>query len=170
MKPQNYKERNIALLKFVLLFTVTCTLVVVAVFFGTRLPVKENEYLRDRLRTVEFQLQAERRFAGRMENIKQLLDSMDLPNVNSDYMQQLISAELAGVQSIIPVSDSSYRQKMYSNVLQTYLELKTAKHSLIKMKGVEKSIEEYSQLVDQYSEELRQTQRDLDICRQLPRR
>lgn len=170
MKPQNTKERNIAFLKFVLLFTLTCAVVVLAVFFGTRLPVKENEYLRDRLRSMEQQLEAERQFAGKMEGVKYLLDSMDMPNVNPDYMQQLISSELATVQSAIPMSDSTYRQKMYSNVLQTYLELKTAKHSLIKMKDVEKSISEYSKLVDQYSEELKQTQRDLDICRQLSRK
>lgn len=104
-----------------------------------------------------------------MEDVKNLLDSMDLPNVNVDYMQQIISTELADIQSEVPASDSSYRKDMYSNILQTYLELKTAKQSLIKMKDVEMSIEEYSQLVERYNEELRQAQRDLDICRQLSR-
>lgn len=170
MKPQNYKERNIAFLKFVLLFSITCTIVVLAVFFGTQLPSRENEYLRVKLRTVEDELEAERKFASKMEDIKHLLDSMDLPNVNPDYMQQLISAELASVQTSIPASDSSYRKKMYSNVLQTYLELKTARHSLIKMKDVEKSIEEYNKLVEELSQELDQSHRDLDICRQLSRR
>lgn len=169
MKPQNHKERNIAFLKFILLFTITCSIIVMAVFFGTRLPVEENAYLRDKMKNMQDMLHAERRFAVKMEDVKSLLDSMDLPNVNPDFMQQLISAELADIQSEVPVNDSSYRKDMYSNILQTYLELKTAKHSLIKMQDVEMSMEEYSKLVDQYSEELKQAQRDLDICRQLSR-
>lgn len=170
MKPQNYKERNLAFLKFVLLFTATCGLIVLAVFFGTRLPLQENIYLREKIESLENQLQAQRHFAGKMEGIRSLLDSMDLPNVNADYMQQLISSELADVQSSIPQNDSTYRQEMYSNILQTYLELKTAKHSLIKMQDVKLSVEEYSELVEQYSTELKEAQRDLDICRQLNRK
>lgn len=170
MKPQNTKERNIAFLKFILLFVATSGLIVMAVFFGTQLPVKENAYLRDKMRKLEAQVQTERQFAQKMEGIKSLLDSMDVPNVNADYMQQLISSELASVQSTIPSSDSSYRHSMYSNIMQTYLELKTAKHSLIRMQDVKLSMEEYSKLVEQYSEELKQTQRDLDICRQLTRK
>lgn len=170
MKPQNYKERNVAFLKFILLFAITCSIIVMAVFFGTRLPVEENAYLRDKMRNMQDMLHAERNFAVKMEDVKSLLDSMDLPNVNPDFMQQLISAELADIQSDVPVNDSSYRKDMYSNILQTYLELKTAKHSLIKMQDVEMSMEEYSKLVDQYSEELKQAQRDLDICRQLSRK
>jgi hypothetical protein len=141
-----------------------------AVFFGTRLPIEENAYLREKMRTMESKVQVERHFAQKMENVKSLMDSMDLPNVNADYMQQLISSELADLQSEVTTNDSTYRKEMYSNILQTYLELKTAKHSLIKMQNVEMSMEEYSKLVDQYNEELKQTQRDLDICRQLSRK
>lgn len=141
-----------------------------AVFFGTQLPIEENAYLREKMRTMESKVQVERHFAQKMENVKSLLDSMDLPNVNADYMQQLISSELADLQSEVTTNDSTYRKEMYSNILQTYLELKTAKHSLIKMQNVEMSMEEYSKLVDQYNEELKQTQRDLDICRQLSRK
>lgn len=169
MKPQNHKERNIAFLKFILLFTITCSLIVMAVFFGTRLPTEENAYLREKMQILERNAHAERQFARRMEDVKNLLDSMDLPNVNVDFMQHIISTELADIQSGVPASDSSYRKDMYSNILQTYLELKTAKQSLIKMKDVEMSIDEYSKLVDQYNEELKQAQRDLDICRQLSR-
>lgn len=141
-----------------------------AVFFGTRLPIEENAYLRKKMQTIEGNVQGERQFAQKMENVKSLLDSMDLPNVNADYMQQLISSELAELQSDVITNDSTYRKVMFSNILQTYLELKTAKHSLIKMQEVEMSMEEYSKLVDQYNEELKQTQRDLDICRQLSRK
>lgn len=170
MKPQNYKERNVAFLKFMLLFFITSSLIIMAVFFGTRLPIEENAYLREKMRTIESNVQVEKHFAQEMENVKSLLDSMGLPNVNADYMQQLISSELASLQSDVTTNDSTYRKEMYSNILQTYLELKTAKHSIIKMQDVEMTIEEYSKLVDQYNEELKQTQRDLDICRQLSRK
>ena len=44
MKPQNAKERNIAFIKYILLFIVTTGLIILAVFFGYRLPIKENAY------------------------------------------------------------------------------------------------------------------------------
>src|SRR5690606_23061785 len=102
MKPQNYKERNIAFLKFILLFTITCSLIVMAVFFGMRLPTEENAYLREKMQILESNAHAERQFASKMEDVKVLLDSMDLPNVNVDYMQHIISTELAEIQSKVP--------------------------------------------------------------------
>ena len=170
MKPQNAKERNIAFIKYILLFIVTTGLIVLAVFFGTRLPFKENAYLRDKIKTMESQIGEERRFIGKMMNIKALIDSMNNPNVNVDYLQSLISSELDEVQNIIPPADTTFRKKMYSSLIQTFLELKNSKHSLIKLKDIKMTMDECSKLVDKYKSDMEQTQRDLDICRQLSRK
>jgi hypothetical protein len=170
MKPQNAKERNIAFIKYILLFIVTTGLIVLAVFFGTRLPFKENAYLRDKIKTMESQIGEERRFIGKMMNVKALIDSMNNPNVNVDYLQSLISSELAEVQNIIPPADTTFRKKMYSSLIQTFLELKNSKHSLIKLKDIKMTMDECSKLVDKYKSDMEQTQRDLDICRQLSRK
>jgi hypothetical protein len=170
MKPQNAKERNIAFIKYILLFIVTAGLIVLAVFFGMRLPIKENAYLREKIRTMEQQIGEERRFIGKIQNIKVVIDSMELPNVNADYLQQLVSSELADVQNMVPTNDTTFRKKMYSSIIQTYLELKNAKNSLIKMKDIKLTMDECSKLVDKYKSDVEQTQRDLDVCRQLSRK
>jgi len=170
MKPQNAKERNIAFIKYILLFIVTTGLIILAVFFGYRLPIKENAYLRDKIKTMELQIGEERRVAFKLESIKTLIDSMDMPNVNADYLQQLASSELADVQNGISTTDTTFRKKMYSSLVQTFLELKNSKHALIKMKDVKMTMDECSKLVDKYKSDMEQTQRDLDICRQLSRK
>jgi hypothetical protein len=170
MKPQNTKERNTAFIKFILLFIVTTGLIVLAVFFGYRTPLKENVYLREKIKKMETQIGEERQFVFRMNKIKGLIDSMDMPNVNADYLQQLIDSYLADIQNSVPQDDTTFRKKMYSNTIQSYLELKTAKHSLFKMKDVKMTMDECSQLLDKYKSDLEQSQRDLDICRQLSRK
>jgi hypothetical protein len=167
MRPQNAKERNIAFIKYILLFIVTTGLIVVAVFFGIRLPFKENAYLRDKIKTMESQINDERRFMSKMQNIKALIDSMQNQNVNIEYVQSLVGSGLVEAQNIIPPGDTTFRKKMYSSLIQTFLDYKSAKHSLIKMKDIKATMDECSKLVDKYKSDMEQTQRDLDICRQL---
>ncbi|MCG8384359.1 MAG: hypothetical protein MJA30_02360, partial [Cytophagales bacterium] len=85
-------------------------------------------------------------------------------------MERLVSSELADMQSSLPVEDSTYRRRMYSNIIQTFLELKNAKSSLIQLNDVRGELDEYDELIDQYKRDLNQAQRDLDICRQMSRR
>jgi len=170
MKPQNTKQRNIAFIKFIFLFIITTGLIVIAVFFGYRTPHKENAYLLEKIKTMENQIAEERRFVSQIENIKSLIDSLDMPNVNADYLQQLIGSYLADIQNSVSQSDTTFRKKMYSNIIQSYLELKTTKHSLIKMKDVKMTMDECSKLLDKFKADLEQSQRDLDICRQLSRK
>ena len=170
MKPQNSKDRNIAFLKYMLLFTITVSLIVLAIFFGYRLPIKENTYLRGKIKAFETQISQERKVIGKVKNVKLLIDSMDNPTANSDYLQQIISAELADIQNSILTEDTTFRKTMYSEIIQTHLELKTTKQALFKMKDVKMTMEECSKLIEKYKSEMEQTQRDLDICRQLSRK
>ena len=167
MKQINNKERNLAFFKHLLLFTLTTGLIVLAVFFGYRLPLKENAYLRDKIKTIESQIDGERSFIKKLDKAKVLIDSMDMPHVNVDYLQQLVSTQLAEIQNSIPQDDSTFRKKMYSNLIQTFLELKNSKNALLKTQDVKVTMDECSKLVEKYQLDLAQAQRDLDICRQL---
>jgi hypothetical protein len=137
-----------------------------AVFFDHKVPTVENRYLRSQMKNTEKLLQVEEDFAHQMDRVKSLIDTMDQPRVNTEYIEQLISARLAEMQVTLP-SDSTFRHDMYSNIIQTYLELKNAKSSLIKLADVQKELEEYSELVDRYREDLEQAHRDLDLYRQM---
>ena len=170
MKPLNSKQRINTFFIFLLLFTFTTSIIVLAIFFGFRVPSIENAMHRERNRQIINKEGQGRNFADHMEEVKALLDSMDMPGVNSDYMERLVSSELADMQSSLPVEDSTYRRKMYSNIIQTFLELKNAKSSLIQLNDVRVELDEYDELIDQYKRDLNQAQRDLDICRQMSRR
>ncbi len=170
MKPLNSKQRINTFLLFTSLFVVTTGMIVVAVFFGFRVPARENAMFRERNEQILYKEGMARGFAEQMEEIKSLLDSMDMPGINSDYMERLVSSELADLQSSLPVEDSTYRRKMYSNIIQTYLELKNAKSSLIQLSDVQGELDEYDDLIDRYKKDLDQAKRDLDICRQMNRR
>ncbi|MBN2484900.1 MAG: hypothetical protein JXB34_02895 [Bacteroidales bacterium] len=166
MKPLNNSERNKAIFRFVILLTITIVIIIMAIFFDHRVPTVENRYLRSQIKNTERLIEQEEIFAKKMGKIKSLIDSMGQKGVNSDYIGQLISANLAEMQTSLP-SDSTFRHAMYINIIQTYLELKNAKASLIGLGDVQKELEEYSLLVDKYRADLEQVHRDLDLCRQL---
>ncbi len=166
MKPINKSERNKAILKFVLLLSITVAIIVVAVFFDYKVPSVENRYLHTQMDKTEKLLDIESDFAAQMDRIKSLIDTLDQPGVNAEYVEQLISARLAEMQTTLP-SDSTFRHGMYTNIIQTYLELKNAKSSLIELNDVQKELEEYSELVDKYRQDLEQAHRDLDLYRNL---
>lgn len=170
MRPLNSKQRRTTFARFLVLLVVTVALVVVAVFFGFRVPTTENAMYRERHQQMLNQDQEEQNFARKMEEVKSLLDSMDMAGVNADYMERLVSSELADAQSALPTEDSTYRRRMYTNIIQTYLELKDAKASLLRLSDMEGELTEYDELINQYKEDLQQAQRDLDICRQTSKR
>jgi hypothetical protein len=73
----NSKERNEGLLKFLLFFLITIILVVLAIFFDFRLPLKENRTLRDKV-GLQFQQESDQqKFVSRMNEAIGLLDSID---------------------------------------------------------------------------------------------
>jgi len=166
VKPINSKDRNKAIFQFTILLLITICIVIMAVFFDHKVPLKENAYLRSKMKNTEYLVSMENDFALKMERIKSLIDSMDAPGVNSDYISQLISTRLAEMQTTMP-PDSTFRRMMYNNIIQSYLELKNAKAALIQLNDVQTELDEYSQLIEQYKTDLAQSQRDLDLCRRL---
>jgi len=169
VRATNTEERNKVFLKFMFLFILTVTLIVLAFFYGVKLPVAENRMLRQKIQVVEAREEKDKLMLNEMQRIKGLLDTLDLPGVNTEYVQHIITGKLAEMERTLPQNDSTYRKKMYSNMIQTYLELKNAKQSLIKLKDMKTTLDEYTEMIEKYKMELEQAQRDLDICRQLGR-
>ncbi|HLA57996.1 MAG TPA: type VI secretion system TssO, partial [Puia sp.] len=77
LKALNAKERNQAFLKFLLFFLLTLVLVVTAIYFDFKLPLKENNYLQkeiDQQRQIEHN---QENFVNTMNEAVRLLDSLD---------------------------------------------------------------------------------------------
>ena len=103
MKSKNSKERRNSILKFALLFVITTTLIVLAFFFDfSRVPLKENAVLRERSVSIEREVKFQEKFSSEMINIRSLLDSLDTPGQNTQYINALINSNIVDLEKSIP--------------------------------------------------------------------
>lgn len=163
MKSKNSKERRNSILKFMLLFIVTAALIVVAFFFDfDRIPFKENKVLRERSIAVEKDITFQKEFSENMERIKGLIDSLDTEGQDVSYLAQIINKDIADLQRSIPQEDETYRYGMYTNIINSYLELKDTKIKMTKYRGVDETIKQYKSTVLQLRSDLNVCERRLD--------
>jgi uncharacterized membrane-anchored protein YhcB (DUF1043 family) len=131
-KPLNVNERNQAFLKFLLFFSLTILLVVIAVYFDFRMPLRENDYLQKEL---DMQRQLENNqlnFVSTMQEAAVLLDSLDkqgtdIAQINAQVEQKL--TVLAGLQQ----KDFSPYGKLDEAVVDKFWKLYHAKTALHKL-------------------------------------
>lgn len=165
MKPKNIKERRNSFLKFLLLFLITSATIVTAIFFTFRLPLKENNVLKAQAIRIDTELRFQNSFSNGMDNVKNMLDSLDVPGQNVEYLNQLIGKNLAEMQKSIPRKDSTYKYDMYSNVVNLFLDIQDMKADLRELKDAENTIEEYKEALEKSNREFKQLERDLLIAR-----
>lgn len=165
MKPKNTKERRNSFLKFLLLFVATTATLITAIFFTFKVPVKENNLLKDQAKRIKKELEFQGDFYTRMNKVKNMLDSLDVPGQNVSYLNQLIGKDLAEMQKSIPRKDSTYKYDMYTNVVDLYVQIQDMKNKLHKLKDAESTIEEYKVTLDKCEQDFKQLERDLIIAR-----
>ncbi len=93
----NSQERNQAFLKFIVFFLITVALIVAAIFFDYKMPVRENAVLHDKLnshRQVEYNQQV---FIERMQEALVLLDSLDKPGIVEAQVNMQLTAKLSNL-------------------------------------------------------------------------
>lgn len=167
MKSKNSIERRNSILKFMLLFVVTAALIVIAFFFDfDRIPFKENLVLRERAISVEKDIAFQKEFSENMEKIKKLIDSLDTQGQDVSYLAQIINKDIADLQRSIPKEDETFRYGMYTNIINSYLELKDTKIKMTKFNGVDEAIKQYKATVLQLRSDLTVCERRLDSYKQ----
>lgn len=165
MKPLNTKHRRTAFLKFLLLFLITVSAIVGAVFFTFKIPTVENDLLKQQAERIKLELEFQDTFTDKMKSTKKMLDSLEVPGVNLQYLNQLIGKDLSEMQKSIPRKDSTYRYDMYSQVVNLYVELQGMQTRLRSLKGSESTIEEYKLALEKSNAEFKQLERDLLLAR-----
>jgi len=165
MKPKNTKERRSAFLKYLALFVVTMLAILFAVYFNFKVPSKENELLKNKVKAVEKEKVFQNKFSEKMTVIKNMLDSLDVPGQNVTYQNSLISDKLVDLQKFIPSKDSTYVYDMYSSIVDLYSELQAINGELRSLNSAKSTIEEYKDALDRCRSDLKQTERDLFIAR-----
>lgn len=165
MKPKNHKERQSGFLKFLLLFVVTVTMVVIAVFFNYKIPSKENSLLKTQAKAIDQEMQFQNEFSEKMLQVKELINSLDTKGQNFSYQNSLISKELVELQKKIPTKDSTYRYDMYTNVVLLQVELQETKNKLRELEGSATKIKDYETALEKCRQDLKTTERELYIAR-----
>ena len=118
---------------------------------------------------LDIKLDQQRAFSLKMNKVKSLIDTMDTEGVSREYIDQLISNELAYMRMDYASKDSSFLVDMYNNVIVTYLELKVAKIQLQDLEDAKSDIDGYVETIDMLKTKLSETERELSICRKLSR-
>lgn len=165
MKPKNLKERQRGFYKFLLLFVVTVSMVVIAIFFNYKIPSKENSLLKMQAKAIDQEIEFQNEFSKKMGQVKNLIDSLDTRGQNVSYQNSLISQELVELQKRIPTQDSTYRYDMYTNIVRLQVELQETKNKLRKLEGSETKIKDYETALEKCRQELKTTERELYIAR-----
>jgi len=166
MKPKNSKERRNSILKFLLLFLFSVTLIVITFFFDfNRVPLKENAVLRERSKTIEEEMKFQEKFSQEMIGIRSLLDSLDTPGQNVQYINALINSKIVDLQKSIPKEDSTYRYDMYNNIVKSFVDLQGFKTKLKDLEDVDTQLEDYESELERVNLELEKANRYLDALR-----
>ena len=161
MKALNAKERNRAFLKFLLFFVFTLVLVVTAIYFDFRLPLKENSYLQkqiDQQRQIEHN---QENFVNTMNEAVRLLDSLDKPGTDMTQIDAQLDQKMIELDGLKQKDFSAYG-KMDRAILDKFLDLKRAKPKLKKLEDDENKIIQLKADLNDASIKLEEAQTALD--------
>lgn len=165
----NSKERNEAFLKFLLFFVVTLLLVILAIYFNFRLPVRENKMLQDEIETQRQQDMNQTKFVAKMQEAVILLDSLGKGGPGTEQINLQLNgklAELSGLQ----LKDNNIYGKMDKAIVEKFSELQSLKRRLQTLQEKEDQISRMEAELNTTKNQLIQAQSDLDAYRRLPSR
>jgi len=165
----NKKERTSAFLLFLLMFIVTTGVLFFAIFFNYRLPLKENEVLKNENDKILAEFNFQKKFSEKIEHIGVLIDSLDKSPESFQFIEQNISFELVELKEKIP-ADSDQSLKLYDNVILTITDLVNSKKLLLQVNDSKKEIDMLNTQIKAYEEENKELLRDLRLAQQLSRR
>jgi len=168
MKPKNSKERRSSILKFGLLFLFTVALIVTAFFFDfDRVPFRENEVLREKTAIVENDVKFQKDFSKGMFRIEKLIDSLSRPDKKEDiyYINRSLESEIADLSETIDTKDTTFRKRMYVNIVSAYRQIKEMKEVIESQKKEFKELEDYKTALRETREQLERANTSLELCR-----
>lgn len=159
-----------AFLLFLLMFVITTGVLVAAVFFNFRLPLKENEVLKAENEKILSEFNFQKTFADKVEYISTLVDSLDKAPESFQFTEQTINVELVNLNEKLQAKGSKDNNKLYDNTIITIKELVNSKKQLLTVSDSKKDIEALNSQIKAYEEENKDLVRELELSRQLSRR
>jgi hypothetical protein len=118
----NSRDRNQAFLKFALFFIITIVLVVIAVYFNFRLPVKENKFLTNELANHRAQDEKEAEFVERLDKVVNMMTSMEKSKDSANQLTKSVTDRLAEMKDRSSNSNMFYN-KMNEAIVNKFVSL-----------------------------------------------
>jgi hypothetical protein len=125
----NSQERNQAFLKFLLFFLLTIVLVILAIFFNYRLPLRENKMLQSEVDVQRTQDVNQQKFVSLMQEAIVLLDSLDKKGTNTDQVNLLVNSKMQEL-AVVQQKDNTIYGKMDKMITDKLYDLQQAKKNL----------------------------------------
>jgi len=163
MKPQNTQERKKAFFTFLGLYIVTTLLVVGAVFFGMRVPYKQNQRLQSEVDNYEKEKAFAESFSAKSNEVKSMLDSINKAGVQAELLDGKISEKLSALNTTI--NDSTSVKKLYQDMVQGMADLQTAKKQLRDYSGKDANLTQYMQQIESLKSDLNQARSEANTLR-----
>ena len=131
MKPLNQAERTSAFLKFLLFFTITIVFIIIAVFFGVRVPLEENKKLKQQITAYQNEQLSTAKFSAGMTDLQPLLDTLGSPGAQTEAVYNQITTKLRDLQTQTD-KVASGNDNIYAKTISTLYALQSAKYSIAK--------------------------------------
>ncbi len=160
----NSKERNEAFLKFLVFFLVTVILVILAIYFNFRLPVRENKMLQDEIETQRQQDMNQTKFVSKMQEAVVLLDSLGKGGPGADQVNLQLNGKLAEMAGLAQKDNNLYG-KMDKAIVEKFSDLQLWKRNLLSLQEKADKIGTLEAELNTTKSQLIQAQADLDAYR-----
>ena len=154
MKPKNSAERSKVFTRFIIFYIISIAIILVAVYFGVRVPVRQNKQLQAQLDVAQQESDFDRRFFGLMSETKHLLDTVNMSGPQTDVVEGRITQKIQEMDAMIN-QDSIRGKRIYSQVVQYFTDAKNDK-KMIRAGDKQKVVEDFekskAELVNQLTE------------------
>ena len=159
----NKKERLNAFLLFLLMFFITTGVLITAIYFNFKLPLKENEVLKTENDKMNAQFTFNKVFTEKMEGISKLVDSLDNAPDSFQFIEQSINYELVDLKEKIP-NDSVVNPKLYENIILTVKSYVNVKKKLFLSKDSKKEVDDLKDEIKELEDDAKDLARKLEMC------
>lgn len=140
MEILNKKERYSAFVMFLLMFGITTGILIFALYFNFKLPLKENEVLRNENELMNKQFDYQKNFSKEFGNVVKMLDSLKKNPDRATFIQQDISQKLGVLSKDIPQDTLS--AGFYQRVIIGIQDLVNSKKDIQNVEEFKTKIEE----------------------------
>ncbi len=154
----NARERRQAFWKFLFFFIISVGIILLAVYFYTLVPTKENMMMREQLAKFKVSEAAQERFTNSMNEARTLIDSLRKPGVNEAYVNSQALEKIRELTAL-QYKDSSMYSRLNASVIDVFQRYQESMSQVAKLGTMP---EDFQKVKMEYEN----AQKELITCRQ----